>query len=68
MPIFEFKCRDCGKVFEVFFKSRDEQMKTECPSCHCLNAEKIFSVFGSRVEKTSAQAPSAPCSGCTEFS
>ena len=33
MPIYEYMCTDCGKVFEVFQKITDEPLK-ECSLCH----------------------------------
>ncbi len=32
MPIYEYECRDCQKVFEVQQKISDEPLK-ECPQC-----------------------------------
>ena len=32
MPIYEYKCRDCGKVFEIFQKISDKPLK-ECRFC-----------------------------------
>lgn len=32
MPIYEYKCKDCG--YEVdYFQSYKEEPKTECPTC-----------------------------------
>ncbi len=68
MPIYEYRCKKCGKVFEVLFRSRDEKLKVSCPSCQSEKAEKLLSVFGSKVEKDSA-SPLPPCAaGCKEFS
>lgn len=69
MPIYEFKCKKCGKVFEVLFRSRNEKLKVCCPGCQSAKTEKIFSVFGSRVEKDAPSSPVPPCAAnCTEFS
>lgn len=44
MPIFEFKCPDCGKEFErLVFGSDDEAVS--CPSCGCPETTRILSVF-----------------------
>lgn len=42
MPIFEFKCGGCGKIFEKLSKAADR--KADCPDCG-KKAEKIFSAF-----------------------
>lgn len=33
MPVYEYECKTCEKVFEVQQKIADEPMK-ECPECH----------------------------------
>lgn len=63
MPIFEFRCKDCGKVFEVLFKSSDEKLKVTCPACKSAKSEKMLSVFSGKVEKPSM--PAGPCSSCS---
>ena len=30
MPIYEFRCKDCEKVFETFYKLRDFKKATMC--------------------------------------
>ena len=38
MPIYVFRCEDCGAVFEVFvFRSEDEE-EIKCPKC---GSEKV---------------------------
>jgi putative FmdB family regulatory protein len=46
MPIYEYRCENCGKVFEKLTKAcnRDEEM--ECPVCGSKETRRIFSVFG----------------------
>jgi putative FmdB family regulatory protein len=63
LPIFEYRCKDCGKLFEVLFKSRDEKLKVTCPACKSAKSEKVFSVFSGKVEKPSIHA--GPCSCCS---
>ena len=33
MPIYEYKCRSCKKLFEVFQRITEEPL-TSCPDCH----------------------------------
>jgi len=47
MPIFEFKCRKCGTVFEsLCFRSSGED-KGACPACGADDSEKMLSAFAS---------------------
>jgi putative FmdB family regulatory protein len=69
MPIYEFRCRNCKKVFEVLFRSRDEKLKVSCPGCRSEKTEKLLSVFGSRVEKGMPSTEAPPCAAsCSHFS
>lgn len=41
MPIYEFKCRECGKQFEEIVL--DESEEVVCPHCSGKNAERLLS-------------------------
>jgi len=44
MPIFEYKCCDCGTQFEVLAPSRSRKPETpECPECGRSNTGGILS-------------------------
>ena len=61
MPIYEYKCEDCKKDFEVLVFGNQ---KVRCPECNSDNIKKKFSVFGmSGVEKPFAGS-SGGCSSC----
>lgn len=58
MPIFEYKCCNCGEDFEklVFGSST-----VECPKCNSKDVKKKFSVFSA----TGTERPLAGTSGCS---
>jgi len=56
MPIFEYRCEDCGHRFEAILFG---EQKPECPKCHNVRLEKQLSTFA--VSKSGAAAPSAGC-------
>ncbi|MBW2615312.1 MAG: zinc ribbon domain-containing protein [Deltaproteobacteria bacterium] len=43
MPIFEFRCMDCGDVFEKLFMSSDEKWEMVCPQCKSQSLERVVS-------------------------
>lgn len=45
MPIFEYKCSNCNKKFEVLHKSVYNSEKIECPECQSINVKKLISAF-----------------------
>jgi putative FmdB family regulatory protein len=63
MPLFEFKCRDCGATFEKIVPSATTQVA--CRKCESAQVEKLLSVFA--VGTSSHSSPSfenGPCSTC----
>ena len=57
MPIFEYRCEECGHKFEAILFG---EQKPECPECHTAKLEKQLSTFA--VNKSGAAA--APTAGC----
>jgi len=43
MPMFEYECTDCGRLFEAFVTS---SRKAVCPSCKGERLEKLVSRLG----------------------
>ncbi|NLJ60752.1 MAG: zinc ribbon domain-containing protein [Firmicutes bacterium] len=44
MPIFEFKCRECGTKFEELLRSCDDSNVT-CPNCKSNEVKRLISTF-----------------------
>ena len=43
MPIFEFRCLECGNVYEKLFISSNEEANLECPECKASICERVVS-------------------------
>ena len=43
MPMFEYRCEDCGRRFEIFLTS---SRKAICPHCKSEKLEKQISALG----------------------
>ena len=43
MPIFEFRCLECGHLMEKIFITPDEKVDLECPECRSLSFERVVS-------------------------
>ncbi|HHY11000.1 MAG TPA: zinc ribbon domain-containing protein [Firmicutes bacterium] len=61
MPIFEYKCRHCGKVFEYLIRQNEVPV---CPECSSRDLTKLLSMFSSNV-KTGSRGPSSSCTTCS---
>ncbi len=44
MPIFEFKCKSCGKISEFILGHNKDRNAMQCRFCGSNQLEKIFSV------------------------
>jgi len=45
MPIYEFKCQDCGRLTSVFVKTMRSSYKARCQHCGGRNVERVVSGF-----------------------
>ncbi|MBN1161170.1 MAG: zinc ribbon domain-containing protein [Dehalococcoidales bacterium] len=47
MPIYIYRCRECGEKFESFRSIHDNDAEVTCPKCGKKNPERLFApVFG----------------------
>ncbi len=73
MPIYEYRCIDCDKVFEKLIFRKDQAIS--CPICGNDNVKRVMSVCGFKTggdkgaasSRTSGSAGSS-CAGCTATS
>lgn len=70
MPIYEYRCRDCGKNFEYLVIGNDTP---ECSGCGSKNVDRLMSACGffskgSTGETVSSSAGASGCSGCSATS
>ncbi|HUW64104.1 MAG TPA: zinc ribbon domain-containing protein [Spirochaetia bacterium] len=72
MPIYEFKCLECGQVFEKLFIKPDDKADLACPACKSESLERIISktnyVMGTGKEAKKPKLTTRSChpgSDCT---
>lgn len=46
MPVYEYKCPDCGQFFDTLRKMDELDKPIECPRCGGHGAKRQLSVFG----------------------
>lgn len=63
MPIYDYKCVDCGKVSEILVMHSNEG-KIRCPECGSGNVVKLPTA--SYMIKTASRVPGTTCCGRTE--
>jgi putative FmdB family regulatory protein len=70
MPIYEYKCEDCGHQFETLVRGNEE---INCPKCKGKNLTRLLSAcsfsFGPGSTKSNISLSSSKsCSTCSSFS
>jgi putative FmdB family regulatory protein len=45
MAVYEYKCKHCGKVFEVTCHMSEREAKATCPKCGSTDVGQVFSSF-----------------------
>jgi|Deesub1362B_J571_1020462.scaffolds.fasta_scaffold01738_3 putative FmdB family regulatory protein len=46
MPLYEYRCEECGEKFEVF-KMGNQDEEICCPRCKSKRTSRMFSTFAS---------------------
>jgi len=50
MPIYEYRCLECGEKFEKLVRSiNNPEPEIKCPKCGGRKVEKLLSSFGLRI-------------------
>jgi putative FmdB family regulatory protein len=52
MPLYEYRCRDCGKEFEALILPSFSNVPA-CPACGSTNLEQLLSAFSVNSEERS---------------
>ncbi len=58
MPIYEYRCRDCGATFEVLVRTGTE---VRCPQCGSASRDKLISAPFVSSGQTARQAGHTCC-------
>ncbi|MHB9039824.1 MAG: FmdB family zinc ribbon protein [Melioribacteraceae bacterium] len=63
MPVFEYKCNDCNKKFDVLHKSSANLEEVICPACQSKNHKKLLSSFSASTGSSSFDGGSSCSDG-----
>jgi putative FmdB family regulatory protein len=64
MPIYEYRCQDCGNKFEKLLRRSSEADGLECPSCGQKRLQQEFSTFAAHSGTAKpANGPMCPSGG-----
>jgi putative FmdB family regulatory protein len=60
MPLYEYRCRECGERFEVLQRMGEGAAGLECPRCGAQSADKQLSTFAA----AASGSPASVTAGC----
>lgn len=60
MPLYEYRCQDCGRVVEVLQRMGERSAGLACPACGADRLERALSTFASATAAGSGAAACAP--------
>ncbi|MCL4322009.1 MAG: zinc ribbon domain-containing protein [Deltaproteobacteria bacterium] len=65
MPIYEYRCQKCGKIFEIYQRLSEKGEDIKCPVCGAEKPVKRVSSFSSYGNSGSSVSynPSGSCGG-----
>ena len=63
MPIYDFRCHECGKVSEIFLRGTEGEV-AHCPDCSSENLERL--ITASYMIKMDAPSAGTTCCGRAE--
>jgi len=61
MPMYEFECHDCKKVFETIVRNADAAKDVICKHCNSTNIRKNISAGSFHAKSSGVALPSAGC-------
>jgi putative FmdB family regulatory protein len=68
MPVYDYRCTDCNKTYDVFHKGKEVVEDVVCPSCGSTRHKKLMSVpvvsMGSSSSASDYSGDSSCDSGC----
>ncbi len=69
MPVYDYKCRKCGAVFEKFLRSLSAAVAITCEKCGSGKVEKLVTCCaissGGKSEGTASSHSSNSCGSCS---
>ena len=72
MPVYDYKCRQCGKVFEKFLRSLAAADSVQCEKCGSAKVKKMVSCCaissGGKSESAGSSSSSHSCDSCSSHS
>lgn len=67
MPVFDYRCSDCGTTYDIYHKVKEISEDVVCPHCGSVKHKKLMSAasvsIGGKSDSSSFQGPSCESGG-----
>lgn len=60
MPVYDYRCNECGSTYDVFHKVREIEEDVVCPSCNSARHTRLLSAPNVSTKSVGADVSSAP--------
>jgi putative FmdB family regulatory protein len=64
MPLLEYRCSNCGSLFERLVQSTSRPDSADCPTCESGVGKRVLSVFAAVRGSDGASTEAAASGGC----
>jgi len=65
MPLYEYKCTDCGACFDALRAMADADVFIACPKCGSENTRRMISLFSAVGGEGVIAGAGSSCGSCT---
>lgn len=65
MPIYEYKCQDCGSKFEALRIIKDADTPIQCDKCQSTKTHRIASSFSTKFAGKPVSSGNNGCGDCS---
>jgi len=65
MPIYNYKCKKCKNIFEVFFRSLSNKKVVKCEKCGSKDVIKQPATFSFSTDINKSSSGSSNCGTCS---
>ncbi len=64
MPLYEFKCRTCGRSFEELIRNQADEAEAACPTCGTKDVQRLLSATSLGFVSVGGGASAGSGGGC----
>lgn len=61
MPIYEYRCQECGEKFEKLVRSMDSAPEIKCPKCGGQKVKRLISASGLQLSGSTSEPVCPTC-------